>query len=223
MATNHYGGHFLARFQLLLEELKALQSPVTPAVDVAGERHRPNSKEAGWQDPHPCNAGSRANLVRVSNRDSKPDRPWPSASPSNWQGYEGQAKPFCNMIITQELATVASWKQRNRVQFPQSRLRGRTPTIPQHYPLFQKIFPGFQRNVTGGYVSQELAGRVRPGWWPNRLRRSPGPTWSWGKPPKAQGGKQFCSVSSQKRPATRGIASFGTLGSLDAIGVGSWN
>jgi len=33
-----------------------------------------------------------------------------------------------------------------------------TPLFRNHYPFFQQFFPWFQKNITGGYVSQELAG-----------------------------------------------------------------
>ncbi|MGB5771680.1 MAG: protochlorophyllide oxidoreductase, partial [Crocosphaera sp.] len=49
-----------------------------------------------------------------------------------------------------------------------------------HYPLFQKIFPWFQKNITGGYVSQELAGeRVADVVTKPEYNQS-GAYWSWG-------------------------------------------
>ena len=47
-------------------------------------------------------------------------------------------------------------------------------------PLFQKIFPWFQKNITKGYVSQELAGeRVAQVVADARFTQS-GVHWSWG-------------------------------------------
>lgn len=55
-----------------------------------------------------------------------------------------------------------------------------TGLFRHHYPLFQKLFPWFQKNITGGYVSQELAGeRVAQVVADPEFRQS-GFYWSWG-------------------------------------------
>jgi protochlorophyllide reductase len=65
-----------------------------------------------------------------------------------------------------------------------------TPLFRNHYPLFQKIFPIFQRYITGGYVSQELAGeRVAQVVIEPEFKQS-GAYWSWGNRQK-KGRKSF--------------------------------
>nr|MBA2749499.1 protochlorophyllide oxidoreductase [Tatlockia sp.] len=55
-----------------------------------------------------------------------------------------------------------------------------TGLFRHHYPLFQKLFPLFQKNITGGYVSEELAGeRVAEVVAKPQYNRS-GVYWSWG-------------------------------------------
>lgn len=55
-----------------------------------------------------------------------------------------------------------------------------TALFRNHYPLFQKIFPIFQRYITGGFVSEELAGdRVAAVVADPEYRKS-GAYWSWG-------------------------------------------
>jgi protochlorophyllide reductase len=72
-----------------------------------------------------------------------------------------------------------------------------TPLFRNTPRAFQKIFPWFQKNITGGYVSQALAGeRVA------QVVADPdfgvsGVHWSWGNRQK-QGGKQFSQELSDK-------------------------
>ena len=55
-----------------------------------------------------------------------------------------------------------------------------SPLFRHSFPAFQRIFPWFQKNVTGGYVSQELAGnRVAQVVDSNEFKAS-GVHWSWG-------------------------------------------
>jgi len=55
-----------------------------------------------------------------------------------------------------------------------------TALFRNSYPLFQKIFPWFQKNITGGYVSEELSGdRVADVVSKPEYNQS-GMYWSWG-------------------------------------------
>ncbi|MFM7190885.1 MAG: protochlorophyllide oxidoreductase, partial [Microcystaceae cyanobacterium] len=55
-----------------------------------------------------------------------------------------------------------------------------TPLFRNHYPLFRTIFPWFQKNITKGYVTQELSGeRVAQVVADPDFKRS-GVHWSWG-------------------------------------------
>jgi protochlorophyllide reductase len=55
-----------------------------------------------------------------------------------------------------------------------------TPLFRNHYPLFQKLFPLFQKHITGGYVSQELAGERVAAVVADPEYRESGVYWSWG-------------------------------------------
>jgi protochlorophyllide reductase len=55
-----------------------------------------------------------------------------------------------------------------------------TPLFRNHFKAFQSIFPWFQKNITGGYVTQQLAGeRVADTVTDPELKES-GMYWSWG-------------------------------------------
>jgi protochlorophyllide reductase len=79
-----------------------------------------------------------------------------------------------------------------------------TPLFRNHYPLFQTIFPWFQKNITGGYVSQELAGdRVAQVVADPDFKQS-GAYFSWGNRQK-KGREAFLQrVSPQARDEQRG-------------------
>ncbi|NEO27043.1 MAG: protochlorophyllide oxidoreductase, partial [Kamptonema sp. SIO4C4] len=55
-----------------------------------------------------------------------------------------------------------------------------TPLFRNHYGWFQKLFPWFQKNITGGYVSQELAGERVAAVVADPEYKKSGVHWSWG-------------------------------------------
>jgi protochlorophyllide reductase len=72
-----------------------------------------------------------------------------------------------------------------------------TPLFRNAPKLFQKIFPWFQKNITGGYVTQELAGdRVAQVVADPQFKRS-GVHWSWGNRQKT-GRESFVQELSDK-------------------------
>jgi protochlorophyllide reductase len=74
-----------------------------------------------------------------------------------------------------------------------------TPLFRNHYPLFQKIFPLFQKYVTGGYVSQELAGERLAAVVADPEYRQSGAYWSWGNRQKKDRKSFVQQVSPQAR------------------------
>lgn len=74
-----------------------------------------------------------------------------------------------------------------------------TPLFRNHYPLFQKIFPLFQKYITGGYVSQELAGDRVAAVVADPEYKQSGVYWSWGNRQKKNGKSFVQKVSSQAR------------------------
>ncbi len=74
-----------------------------------------------------------------------------------------------------------------------------TPLFRNHYPLFQKIFPLFQKYVTGGYVSQDLAGERVAMVVADPEYAQSGAYWSWGNRQKKDGKSFVQRVSPQAR------------------------
>ncbi|MCJ7818189.1 MAG: hypothetical protein MUP25_00045, partial [Syntrophales bacterium] len=72
-----------------------------------------------------------------------------------------------------------------------------TPLFRNTPKAFQKIFPWFQKNVTGGYVSQALAGERVAQVVADQGFSTSGVHWSWGNRQK-QGGRQFSQELSDK-------------------------
>ena len=190
MATNHFG-HFLL-VQLLLGRLKASTHP-SKRVVILGTVTA-NSKELGGKIPIPApadlgdlsgfEAGFKDPVAMASGKPFKPGKAYKDSK-------------LCNMITTQEL---------------HRRLHGDTGiTFTSLYPgcvadtplfrntpkAFQTIFPWFQKNITGGYVSQALAGERVADVVANPDFAESGVHWSWGNRQKKDG-QQFSQELSDK-------------------------
>jgi protochlorophyllide reductase len=74
-----------------------------------------------------------------------------------------------------------------------------TPLFRNHYSLFQKLFPLFQKYITGGYVSQELAGERVAAVVADPEYKQSGVYWSWGNRQKKDGKSFVQQVSPQAR------------------------
>jgi protochlorophyllide reductase len=183
MATNHLG-HFLL-IQMLLPELERSQHPSRRVVILGTVTA--NSKELGGKIPIPAPAdlgdlsGFAAGFKEpVAMANSKPFKP----------GKAYKDSKLCNMITTQELHR--RLHQSTGIVFS-SLYPGcvaDTPLFRNTPKLFQTIFPWFQKNITGGYVSQALAGeRVAQVVADSDFAVS-GVHWSWGNR-QSKNGKQF--------------------------------
>ena len=190
MATNHLG-HFLL-IQLLLDDLRRSVHP-SPRVVILGTVTA-NSEELGGKIPIPAPAdlgdlsGFRAGFkAPIAMANAKPFKP----------GKAYKDSKLCNMITTQEL---------------HRRLHGQTGIVfSSLYPgcvadtalfrnaprAFQKIFPWFQKTITGGYVSQALAGERVAQVVAEPTFATSGVHWSWGNRQK-KGGQQFSQQLSDK-------------------------
>jgi protochlorophyllide reductase len=190
VATNHLGHFLLAN--LMMEDLK--QSPVVDRRLVILGTVTANSKELGGKIPIPApadlgdlsglEAGFKSPINMISGKAFKPGKAYKDSK-------------LCNMITTQELH-----KRFNRdtgIAFT-SLYPGcvaDTPLFRNAPKAFQKIFPWFQKNITKGYVSQELAGeRVADVVADPRFKQS-GVHWSWGNRQKA-GRESFSQELSDK-------------------------
>ncbi len=196
MATNHLG-HFLL-IQLLLNDLQR-STHASRRLVILGTVTA-NSKELGGKIPIPAPAdlgdlsglaaGFQAPIAMADGKRFKPGKAYKDSK-------------LCNMITTQELHR--RLHASSGIVFT-SLYPGCVADTPlfRHTPkAFQTIFPWFQKAITGGYVTQELAGErvadvvADPGF------AQSGAHWSWGNRQK-QGGKQFVQELSEKAsdPAT---------------------
>lgn len=182
MATNHLG-HFLL-IQLLLDNLsksKGFQaarcSTLTSTRVVILGTVTANNKELGGKIPIPAPAdlgnlsgfelGFRAPISMASGKRFKPGKAYKDSK-------------LCNMITTQELHR--RLHENTGILFT-SLYPGCVANTPlfRHTPkLFQLLFPFFQRFITGGYVTQELAGQRVAQVVSDSKFSSSGVHWSWG-------------------------------------------
>jgi protochlorophyllide reductase len=190
VATNHLG-HFLL-CNLMLEDLQKspaseprliILGTVTHNPDELGGKipPRPDLGElegfaAGFQAPHTMIDGKKFEPVKAY-KDSK----------------------VCNVLTMRELHR--RYHGSTKVVFS-SLYPGcvaTTALFRNHYPLFQKLFPLFQRYITGGFVSEELAGdRVAEVVADPQYNQS-GAYWSWGNRQKKDGKSFVRKVSPEAR------------------------
>ena len=190
VTTNHLG-HFLL-CNLMLEDMKkstyrdrrmVILGTVTHNPDELGGKIPPRPDlgnfegfEAGFKDPITMIDGKNFEPVKAY-KDSK----------------------VCNVLTMRELHR--RYHQSTDITFS-SLYPGcvaETPLFRNHYPLFQKIFPIFQKYITGGYVSQDLAGERLAAVVADPEYRQSGAYWSWGNRQK-KGRKSFVQqVSPQAR------------------------
>jgi protochlorophyllide reductase len=190
VATNHLG-HFLL-CNLLLEDLKHSGS-ADPRLIILGTVTA-NSKELGGKIPIPApadlgnlagfEAGFKAPIAMIDGKKFKAGKAYKDSK-------------LCNMITVRELHR--RYHDATGIVF-NSLYPGcvaDTPLFRNSYPLFQQVFPWFQKNITGGYVSQELAGeRVAQVVADPEFKQS-GVHWSWGNR-QQEGRKSFVQELSEK-------------------------
>ena len=190
MATNHLG-HFLL-IQLLLPDLQRSTHPSRRLV-VLGTVTA-NSKELGGKIPIPAPAdlgdlaGFKAGFkAPIAMADGKPFKP----------GKAYKDSKLCNMITTQELHRRLHASTGLVFSSLYPGCVADTPLFRNAPKAFQKIFPWFQKNITGGYVSQALAGERVAQVVADPAFAASGVHWSWGNR-QSKGGKQFSQELSDK-------------------------
>ena len=175
VATNYFGHYVLSR--MLLENLKQTAAQHEHARLITLGTVTANSEEFGGKVPIPAPAdigalegliaGFKAPIAMINGKPFKPGKAYKDSK-------------LCNMVMNRELQKRyhASTGVIFNTLYPgcvaETALFRDTP------PLFQKIFPWFQKNITKGYVSQQLAGeRVAQVVADPRFTQS-GVHWSWG-------------------------------------------
>lgn len=190
MTTNHLG-HFLL-CNLLLDDLKKNPEPDKRVVILGTVTHNPDEPggkvyprpnvgnfegfEAGFKDPVTMVDGKKFEPVKAY-KDSK----------------------VCNVLTMLELHK--RYHDSTGITFS-SLYPGcvaDTPLFRNHYPLFQKLFPLFQKYITGGYVSQELAGERVAAVVADPEFKQSGAYWSWGNRQKKDRQAFVQRVSKQAR------------------------
>ena len=185
VATNHLG-HFLL-CNLMMEDLQ--QSSASQKRLIILGTVTANTKELGGKIPIPApadlgdlagfSAGFQAPIAMI---DAKPFKP----------GKAYKDSKLCNMMTVRELDRRFGTSSPTSTGIIFSSLYpgcvADSPLFRNTPPLFQKIFPWFQKNITKGYVTQELAGDrtaqvvADPGF------NQSGVHWSWGN--RQQEGRQ---------------------------------
>tara|TARA_Y100001968_G_C19382938_1_gene731280 strand:+ start:462 stop:1475 length:1014 start_codon:yes stop_codon:yes gene_type:complete len=182
MATNHFG-HFLL-IQLLLENLRRSHRPVWTGSSWAKESPRvvilgtvtANNKELGGKIPIPA----PADLGNLSGFDQGFLDPISMASGKRFKpGKAYKDSKLCNMITTQELhrrykASPILFSSLYPGCVANTKLFRNTPKI------FQWLFPWFQKLITGGFVSEPLAGERVAQVVADPQFAISGVHWSWG-------------------------------------------
>jgi protochlorophyllide reductase len=194
VATNHLG-HFLL-CNLMLEDLK--KSSSQPRLVILGTvTHNPD--ELGGKIPPRPDLGDLQGFAEgfkepISMIDGKKFEPVKAYKDSK----------VCNVLTMRELHR--RYHESTGIVFS-SLYPGcvaETPLFRNHYPLFQKIFPLFQKYITGGYVSQELAGERVAVVVADPEYNQSGAYWSWGNRQKKDGKSFVQKVSPQARDDEKG-------------------
>jgi protochlorophyllide reductase len=173
VATNHFGHFLLSR--LLLDDLKRADQPTGRLVTLGTVTA--NSEEFGGKVPIPAPAdlgdlqglenGFKAPVAMI---DGKPFKP----------GKAYKDSKLCNMVISRELHRRYHAETGIVFNTLYPGCVADTALFRDTPKAFQRIFPWFQKNITKGYVTQELAGeRVAQVVIDPAFAQS-GVHWSWG-------------------------------------------
>jgi protochlorophyllide reductase len=190
MATNHLG-HFLL-IQLLLDDLRRSAHPSRRLVILGTVTA--NSKELGGKIPIPA----PADLGKLAGFEAGFQSPISMADGGAFKpGKAYKDSKLCNMIISQELHRRYHGDTGIVFSSLYPGCVADTPLFRNTPKAFQTIFPWFQKNITGGYVSQALAGERVAQVVADPAFASSGMHWSWGNRQRKDG-RQFNQELSDK-------------------------
>ncbi|MEB3233676.1 MAG: protochlorophyllide reductase [Leptolyngbyaceae bacterium] len=174
VATNHLG-HFLL-CNLMLDDLK--NSPADDKRLIILGTVTANPKELGGKIPIPAppdlgdlsgmEAGFKAPITMINGKKFKAGKAYKDSK-------------LCNVLTMRELHRRYHGETGITFSSFYPGCVAETGLFRNHYSLFRTIFPLFQKNITGGYVSQELAGeRLADVVTESEYRSPSGAYWSWG-------------------------------------------
>ncbi|KAF3889873.1 MULTISPECIES: protochlorophyllide reductase [Nostocales] len=178
VATNHLG-HFLL-CNLFLEDLKNSPSSEPRLVILGTVTHNP--KELGGKIPPRPDLGD---LKGFAEGFKEPISMIDGKKFNSVKAYKDSK--VCNILTMRELHQ--RYHKSHGITFS-SLYPGCVATsalFRDHYPLFQKLFPVFQKNITGGFVSEEEAGKRVAEVVTSPAYSQSGAYWSWGNRQKKDG------------------------------------
>ena len=195
VTTNHLG-HFLL-CNLMLSDLQKSSATDKRLVILGTVTHNPDELggkipprpdlgnfegfAAGFQDPITMINGKKFEPVKAY-KDSK----------------------VCNVLTMRELHN--RFHEKTGITFS-SLYPGcvaTTALFRNHYPQFQKLFPLFQKYITGGFVTEELSGERVAMVVADPEYKQSGIYWSWGNRQKKDGTSFVQKVSPQARDNEKG-------------------
>ncbi len=194
MTTNHLGHFLLCR--LLIPDLQKSTYEDRRVVILGTVTHNPDEL-GGKIPPQPdlgnlegFAAGFKAPITMANGKEFEPVRAYKESK-------------VCNILTMRELHR--RYHEFTGVTFTSfyPGCVADTPLFRNHYPLFQTIFPWFQKNITGGYVSQELAGERLAQVVADPEYKQSGAYWSWGNRQKKDRKSFVQTVSPQARDEER--------------------
>ncbi len=196
MTTNHLG-HFLM-CKVMLEDMKRSTYPDRRMVILGTVTHNPD--ELGGKIPPRPDLGNLEGFASgfkapISMIDGKKFEPVKAYKDSK----------VCNILTMRELHR--RYHDSTGIVFT-SLYPGcvaTTALFRNHYPLFQKLFPLFQRYITGGFVSEELAGERVAAVVADPEYRQSGAYWSWGNRQKKDRKSFVQQVSPQAQDEERAV------------------
>ncbi|GAB1540185.1 protochlorophyllide reductase [Scytonema sp. NUACC21] len=194
VATNHLG-HFLL-CNLMLEDLKNSKASEPRLVILGTVTHNP--KELGGKIPPRPDLGDLKGLAAGFKE------PYTMIDGKKFEPVKAyKDSKVCNVLTMRELHR--RYHQSTGITFS-SLYPGcvaTTALFRNHYPLFQKLFPIFQKYITGGFVSEEEAGRRVAEVVADPAYNQSGAYWSWGNRQKKDGKSFVQDVSPEASDAEK--------------------
>ncbi len=188
MATNHLG-HFLL-CNLMLEDLQKSTYSDRRLVILGTVTHNPN--ELGGKIPPQPHLGE---LQGLKEGFREPHSMIDGGDFESVRAYK--ESKVCNILTMRELHR--RFHESTDITFT-SLYPGcvaTTALFRNHYPLFQKLFPIFQKYITGGFISEEEAGKRVALVVADPDYKQSGAYWSWGNRQKKNGKSFVQQVSNE--------------------------